>query len=403
MLEEIPLCNWRNVRMPTTAEIIAATLRANGVHRLFGLPGGENAEILGACRRLHFDFVLARHENAACIMAGVTGELTRAPGVALATLGPGATNLVNGVANAFLERAPLLVISAQVSTTVASVLPHQRVNLQDLFRPITKWSETLSGTETATTIQRALDLTTEGRPGPVFLALPSDVARREEPAPMSHAGPPAQIGLPMPALAPADPPVARAARMISEARRPLALVGIGLHPLKAQPGLLRWLEAARIPVAVTPKAKGLVPENHPLFLATCTGMAGDRLFVELVKEADLLIGIGFDPVEAIRPFYLERPFVSVADYSVAEPQWSPAVELIGNVPATLEALASEAKPHHAWNPDLLPAFRQRLAAFLTPSQRQTGLGLSPARLFGRLRDLAPRDTILTVEDRKSVV
>jgi len=383
--------------VPTTAEIIAATLASSGIRRVFGLPGGENAELLHACRRLGFDFVLTRHENAACIMASVIGELTRRPGVVLTTLGPGATNLVNGVANAYLERAPLLVISAQVPTTMAPVLPHQRVNLQDLFRPITKWSETLSGVNTSSTIQRALDLTTAARPGPVFLALPSDVARREEPAPASHAGSSSPEGLALPVAAPTDPGVGRAARKNSEARPPLAVVGIGIDPLKTQPSLIRWLEATRIPVAVTPKAKGLVPENHPLFLATCTGMAGDRLFIELAQEADLLIGIGFDPVEAIRPFYIERPFLSIADYSVAEPQWRPALELIGNVPATLEALAGEATPRHIWSPDLLPTFRQGLAAFLTPSQSQTKLGLSPARLFGRLRDLAPRDTLLAVD------
>jgi acetolactate synthase-1/2/3 large subunit len=384
--------------VPTTAETIAATLARRGIRRVFGLPGGENAELLGACRSLGIDFVLTRHENAACIMASVTGELTHAPGVAMATLGPGATNLVNGVANAHLERAPLLVISAQVSTTIAPVLPHQRVNLQDLFRPITKWSETLTGADTSETVQRALDLTIEGRPGPVFLALPSDIARREEPAAPVHAGSSPQVSRPLlPPPIPTASSIARAVKMISDARRPLAVAGIGLDTLKKQSSVLRWLEVSGIPMAVTPKAKGLVPENHPLFLATCAGMAGDRLFVDLVSDADLLIGIGFDPVEAIRPFYLERPFLSVADYSVAEPQWSPAIELIGNVPATLEVLAEETKPSHTWSPDLVPAFRRRLAAFLTPSQSQTKLGLSPARLFGRLRDLVPRDAILTVD------
>jgi acetolactate synthase-1/2/3 large subunit len=163
--------------VPTTADVIAATLKQSGVRRLFGLPGGEIAEIMGACRRAGLSFILTRHENTASLMAGVTGELTRRPGVALATVGPGATNLVNGVANAFLERAPLLVISAQLPTDLSPVLPHQRVDLEDLFRPITKWSHTLTGVDTAATLQRALDLTVEGRPGPVYLCLPSDVAR----------------------------------------------------------------------------------------------------------------------------------------------------------------------------------------------------------------------------------
>jgi acetolactate synthase-1/2/3 large subunit len=379
--------------VPTVADVVVRILAVNGVRRLFGLPGGEIAEIMAACRRLGLEFILTRHENAACIMAGTAGELSRRPGVVLATVGPGATNLVNGVANALLERAPLLVISAQVATSMAAVLPHQRVDLEGLFRPITKWSQTLTGTDTAATVQRALDLTVEGRPGPVYLALPGDVARMQEPAAAYHSEPYQTL----PAIAPTSAEIDRAARMIAEARTPLAVVGIGLDPIASRPGLLRWLDAAQIPVAVTPKAKGLVPEDHPLFVATCTGMAGDRLFTELAQEADLLVGIGFDPTEAIRPFYLERPFLSVAEYGVGEPSFIPALELVGGVPDTLNALATTAQPCRTWPPDTLAHFRQGLAAFLTPSLDHTQLGLSPARLFGRLRDLAPRDAILTVD------
>lgn len=384
--------------MSTTAEVIATTLKANGVRRLFGLPGGEVAEVMAACRAAGLEFLLARHENAACIMAGVTGELTRRPGVALATVGPGATNLVNGVANAYLERAPLLVISAQVPTELSSILPHQRVDLEDLFRPVTKWSHTLTGLDTATTVRRALDLTTEGRPGPVYLSLPSDVARQPDRA--TGGGPadlPPQVLLPLTAGHLPEAGRRCAIQMIHRASRPLAMVGIGMDPQKGQPALLRWLEATGIPIATTPKAKGLVPEDHPLFVATSTGMAGDTLFVELLRETDLLIGIGFDPVEAIRVFYTDRPFLSIAEYSLVDRRFTPELELVGDVCTTLEALQGEATVHHAWTRKELVAFRQRLAAFLTPSMDQSQLGMSPARLIGRLRDLAPRDTILTVD------
>jgi acetolactate synthase-1/2/3 large subunit len=384
--------------MPTTAEVMAETLKRNGITRVFGLPGGEVAEIMGACRRAGLAFLLTRHENTACIMAGVVGELTRRPGVALATVGPGATNLVNGVANAYLERAPLLVVSAQLPTDLSPILPHQRVDLEDLFRPITKWSHTLTGVNTAATVQRALDLTTEGRPGPVYLSLPSDVARREV---RSATGTPgetaAQAALPLVGDRALSGDLARAALMISQAKHPLAMVGIGLDPMKVQPALLRWIEATGIPVATTPKAKGLVPEDHPLFVATSTGMAGDTLFVELLRETDLLIGIGFDPVEAIRTFYTERPLLSIAEYSLVDRQFAPELELVGDVGAMLQALQQETRIQHTWRREDLVAFRRRLLSFLTPSVDSSELGLSPARVFGRLRTLTPRDTILTVD------
>jgi acetolactate synthase-1/2/3 large subunit len=400
--------------VPTTAEVIAETLKANGIRRVFGVPGGEIAEIMGACRKTGIAFLLCRHENAACLMAGAIGELTRKPGVVLATVGPGATNLVNAVANAWLERAPLLVISAQLPTELAPILPHQLVDLESLFRPITKWSTTLNGLDTAAAVQHALDLTAEGRPGPVYLSVPSDIARlQDQPAPPGE--PPARPALPSrnEAARQANPgggrdqfaverawrqPALEAARqMIAGAKRPLAMVGIGLNPRTARQPILHWLEATRIPVAVTPKAKGLVPEDHPLFVATSTGMAGDTLFVELLRETDLLVGLGFDPVEAIRTFYTERPLLSIAEYSLAEQEFAPALELVGDVGTTLDALRAGPPPQHAWTREAVLAFRRRLAAFLTPAVEASQLGLSPARLIGLLRDRVPRDAILTVD------
>jgi acetolactate synthase-1/2/3 large subunit len=385
--------------MATTAEVIAETLKANGIRQVFGLPGGEIAEVMGACRRAGLTFLLARHENAACLMAGVTGELTRKPGVVLATVGPGATNLVNGVANALLERAPLLVISAQLPTDLAPVLPHQRIELEDLFRPLTKWTHTLTGLDTAATVQRALDVTTQGRPGPVYLSLPSDIARRRDRVgDATPGGAPAQHALPMENRVTSREDLQRVARMIAEAKRPLAMVGIGLNPLKSRQAILRWLEETHIPVATTPKAKGLVPEDHPLFVATSTGMAGDTLFIELLRGTDLLIGLGFDPVEAIRTFYTERPFLSLAEYSLADREFAPTLELVGDVGAILETLLDDPLPRqHAWSPGSLLAFRRRLATFLTPAVEASELGLSPARLVGRLRDLAPRNAIVSVD------
>jgi acetolactate synthase I/II/III large subunit len=378
--------------VPTTAEVIAATLKANGIRRVFGLPGGEIAELMAACRGAGMDFILTRHENAACIMAGVSGELGRRPGVALATLGPGATNLVNGVANALLERAPLLVISAQLPKELSAILPHQRVELEELFRPITKWSHTLTGVHTAATVQRALNLTTQGRPGPVYLSLPSDVARQPD-----RPGDPCVDEPPPPIARVTEADLSRAAQMIARASHPLAIVGIGVDPTKVQTALLRWVEATGIPIATTPKAKGLVPEDHPLFLATSTGMAGDSLFVELIQETDLLIGIGFDPVEAIRTFYVEGPLLSIAEYSLADRLFAPELELVGDVCTTLDSLRVLPGGRHAWTPKAVTAFRQRLATFLTPSTNQSPRGLSPVWVIGRLRDLAPRNTILTVD------
>lgn len=376
--------------MPTCAEVIARTLREAGIERIYGLPGGEIVELIEACRREGIAFLLTRHENTAALMAGVAGQLSGRPGVCLATVGPGASNMVNGVANAYLDRSPMLAISAQLATDVAPVLPHQRLDLEDLYRPITKWSTTLTGSHTAAVVRRALEIAATGRQGPVYLSLPSDVARRPE-----------GTGEP-PTLPQVHGPEARgdldqAARSLAEARRPICILGIGADPIRWRPAILRFVEARQMPVLVSAKAKGIVPEDHPLFLATGTGMAGDKLVTGCLKSSDLLVGIGFDPVEAIRPFYRDLRFLAIGQASIADRSFAPQIEILGDVPRILDALLQAPPQRHAWTASEIQDFRARLAAALTPAADRTARGLSPYHVIARLRRKLPREAILAVD------
>ncbi len=186
-------------------------------------------------------------------------------------------------------------------------------------------------------------------------------------------------------------------QVVPDGQAPAAVVGLGLDPARVQPALLRFVETAGMPVAITPKAKGLIPEDHPLFLATCTGMAGDRLVTEFLGEADLLVGLGFDPVEAIRPFYADRPFLSISAYSVADRRFAPTAELVGDPALIMEQMRPRLRLQHVWHPEDVPGFRRRLAAFLASPDGHSHGGLAPARVIARLRHLAPRQTVLTVD------
>src|ERR671924_1404025 len=137
--------------MPTCAEVLATTLRDAGAARMFGLPGGEMLDFLEAARKAGIDFVLTRHEAVAALMADAAGQLTGRPGVCVSTLGPGAMNLTLGVANAFLDRSPLIAITASMSTAAAPYATHQQLDLNAVFRPFTKQTITLDGVNTATT------------------------------------------------------------------------------------------------------------------------------------------------------------------------------------------------------------------------------------------------------------
>jgi acetolactate synthase-1/2/3 large subunit len=166
--------------MPTCADVLARTLVDAGITRIFGLPGGEILDFIDAARRAGLEFILTRQESTASLMADVTGQISGRPGVCAATLGPGAVNMTLGVANAFLDRSPLIAITAAHATTAAPYATHQKLDLTAVYRPFTKLAMTLDGVDTAAKVQHAIAVTLAPRRGPVHIALPSDVARSED-------------------------------------------------------------------------------------------------------------------------------------------------------------------------------------------------------------------------------
>jgi len=141
--------------MPSCADVLAATLRDAGVERMFGLPGGEILAFVEAARQVGIEFVLTRHEAVAALMADVTGQMSQRPGVCVSTLGPGAMNLTLGVANAWLDRSPMLAITATTAEAARPYATHQQLDLNAVFRPFTKDTITLDGVDTAAKVRRA--------------------------------------------------------------------------------------------------------------------------------------------------------------------------------------------------------------------------------------------------------
>src|SRR5687767_12663618 len=279
--------------MPTTAEVLARALREAGITRMFGLPGGEILDFMEAARKEGIEFLLTRHEATAAFMADVTGQILRRPGVCVSTLGPGAVNMTLGVANAFLDRSPLVAITASLARSAEPYATHQQLDLNAVYRPFTKQAVMLDALDTEDKVCRALDESTTLRMGPVHIALPSDVARtpsRETGA--RSAGAPAR---PITAAPAAD--IECVAAALSAARRPVLIVGLDVNPLTETAAVRAFVDRMELPVFVTPKAKGIISEDHPLFSGVCAGVAGDPVIVEFLESADLLVGIGFEPVE----------------------------------------------------------------------------------------------------------
>lgn len=379
--------------MASCAETIATTLKESGVQRIFGLPGGEILDLIEACRQVGIDFILTRHESTAGFMADVTGQITRRPGVCASTVGPGATNLVSGVANAYLDRSPVLAFSAQLATSFYKYSPHQRLNLTALFKPVTKWSGEISGKDTAALIKKAIATTTAPRPGSVHMSLPSDIAKKEELA--SSAGGEPWQGKGEPRAAGGD--IRKIAGEIGKSEYPVVIVGIGVDPRETQAPIQDFIEKTGIPAMVTPKAKGVIPDDHPLFLGTAGGMAGDGLFLELLDKVDLLVGIGFDPVESDKIWHIEQRVISIDTASIKDDHYTPYMEKIGKVDRILEDLNQMVTPNHKWAEKEIVSFRTRLERAMRPRDRSSQRGLSPYHIAQTMRHILPPESIVTVD------
>jgi acetolactate synthase-1/2/3 large subunit len=378
--------------VPTCAEVLARTLKDAGVTRMFGLPGGEMLDFLEAARRAGIRFILTRHEATAAFMADVTGQIQRRPGVCVATLGPGAVNMTLGVANAYLDRSPVVAITASLARASEPYATHQQLDLNAVYRPFTKQAITLDGEDTEGKVRDALRATRAPRMGPVHIALPSDVGRGED-RPSSVTAP---IAVEPPPTGPAAPDaIQRVAAALAAARRPIVILGLDLDPHTDVAAARTFVERMDAPTFVTPKAKGMLPEDHPLFGGVCAGVAGDRVVLDLFERADLLVGVGFEPVESDKLWHHTMPLVSVGPMSIAAGAFRPRAEAVGDVPSTLAELGRRPRAPNEWEAGTLARFREDLERVLRPVSKPQGL--SAYELTRTLRALFPRDTILATD------
>ena len=371
---------------PNVARAIGDRFRAAGVRHVFGHPGGEVIDLIEGLRQAGLEFVLTKHETAAAFMAEATATLTGIPGVCLGTLGPGATNLVTGVAQAYLDRAPVIALSGQLPTERYEVATHQRLDLKGLFAPITKWQATLSAGNAAAVVERALRVATRARRGPVYLEVPSDVPKQET----------VNVALPrfatehVPAID--DDAVRAAAARLHDSERPLLLVGMDANN-DAVPGPLRRLaEAWHMPVMVSPKAKGVLREDHPLFVGTIEGL-GTAYLYDFIDTCDLVLMVGLDPVEFDRDWSAKARIVHIGVVPNDDRYYGSEVEIVGPIDAAIERLfaASKATPKVAR--DEINAFRD---AF-TSRVRGSAKGLTAQEVLAELRAALPEDALVTCD------
>lgn len=380
--------------MSSVATAVAEELQQAGVDRAFGLPGGEVLYVLEELRQHGTEFVLCRHEANAGIMAAVYGKLKRRPGVVLTTLGPGAANLMLPLSNSLLDREPLLALSAQIPASWPTAHTHQRLPLVDCYRPVTKFAAALDSLTARRTIRRAIEICLEEPAGPVYLTLSAEESRSASHEPMPPGRAEAATGDRSPAGGDAEAVAGELCQRLARAECPLVLLGLGA-PVALAEQLRTWLDEWGLPVAVTPKVKGIVDETADNFVGVVGGMAIDNVLVGALRSADLLIGFGFDPVEVDKRWHAELPIVWVLDEPLALQVVPQQNLLAADYGLLLEALNGAEAPR-TW-PDPFGEFKRRRNEFWAAAGQAQSLRDAPVAIVRALAEVLPPETIVTTD------
>ncbi len=361
------------------AELFVKCLENEGVEYIFGIPGEENLDLMDALLDSSIKFLTTRHEQGAAFMADVYGRLTGKAGVCLATLGPGATNLITGVADANLDHAPVVAIAGQASTHRLHKESHQVLDLEQIFASITKYSSRLLTPDVINeVVRKAFKLAQTEKTGATFIEFPENIAEMEIDARPLFVKQPAAPEPPM-------EKVENAAKIISDARNPIILAGNGVIRNKAWQQLADFAKRLRIPVANTFMAKGAIPFKHTMALGSAGLQANDYVSCGF-NRADVIICIGYDLVE-YHPFLWhptqDRTIIHI-DQSPAEVDayYSVEVGVVGDIKHSLLRIMEIATPSTG---SAMRALRKAVIEDMNQHKDDNSVPMKPQKIIWDLR------------------
>jgi len=375
-----------------TAELLIRCLENEGVEYIFGLPGEENLHVLEALKDSSIQFITTRHEQGAAFMADVYGRLTGRAGVCLSTLGPGATNLMTGVADANLDRAPLVAITGQVGTDRMHIESHQYLDLVAMFSPVTKWNaQIVRPSNTSEIVRRAFKIAQTENPGAVHIDLPENIAA------MPVIGQPLTTGAIEKTYA-SFHSIEKAAIAISEAKNPLILVGNGAIRDRASEMVTKFATQLTIPVANTFMGKGVIPFTHPLALWAVGLQQRDYISCGF-DQADLIIAIGYDLIEYSPKKWNPKADIPIVHISVTpaeiDSSYSPMAEVVGDISDALQEILYRADRAGKPEPHALE-LRAEIRADYAQYEHDDGFPIKPQKLIYDLRQvMAPDDIVIS--------
>lgn len=373
------------------SEVMVQYLKAAGIGHVFGYPGDPNVEFMEAARRAGMQFVLGRREGTAGLMAEAYGFLTGRPGVCMSTLGPGSSNMVNAVANAWLDRVPMIAISGQIERKREQTFTHQVLDHKLMFSPVSKWATQVAPDTVGSVMRKALRIAMAERPGPVHITTHADVVGMEA-TDAAVVLPPLSAAHGSPQVFSGNSEQSDLLGRLRKARRPVVLAGIAAQRAGAHAALARLAETIGLPVVVAPMAKGVLAEDHAYYAGTLD-MACNALMWDFLKGCDLLLAVGFDAVELIKPWQLSVPTVHIDAVPNTDQVYPAEVEFVGDIAAMLEGLAAGWRGEARWQAAEVRRHREALRAAYYDG-RIAGR-LNPTDVVDAVRAAMPRETIAT--------
>ena len=377
------------------SDLFVMALENEGVECIFGVPGEENLDVVESLRKSSIKLILTRHEQGAGFMAATYGRLTGHTGVCIATLGPGATNLVTCSAYAQLGAMPLLMITGQKPVKKSKQGRFQVVDTIAMFKPITKFCKQIINANTIPSLVReSFRVAEEERPGAVNLELPEDIA--QEYTDNQFIFPISKTRRPSPDIN----CVIAATRMIAAAKRPLLLVGAGANRKRIADALGEFVDKTRIPFFCTQLGKGVISEYHSLNLG-CAALSDTDYLHCAIDRADLVINVGHDVIEK-PPFFMEHGGKEVIHINFSQASvdeiYFPQLEVVGDIAASLRGIIDHIEPSPDWDFGYFMRLRERMMESMDAGCDDAHFPIKPQRLVADVRRAMPENGIIALDN-----
>tara|TARA_B100000475_G_scaffold58749_2_gene41232 strand:+ start:180 stop:1820 length:1641 start_codon:yes stop_codon:yes gene_type:complete len=376
------------------SDLFVKALEAEGVEYIFGIPGEENLDLLESLRTSTIKLILTRHEQGAGFMAATYGRLTGKVGVCLATLGPGATNLVTPAAYAQLGAMPMLMITGQKPIKTSKQGRFQVIDIVDMMRPITKFTaQVVSGDRIPSMVREAFRLAHEERPGAVHIELPEDIAVETTTQPLLS---PSLTRRPIAEYK----AIANAIDMIEQATSPLLLIGAGANRKLTAKMLREFVDKTCIPFVTTQMGKGVLNESDPRFAGN-TALSDNDFVHRAIERADLIINVGHDVVEK-PPFFMHHNGKKVIhinfESAAVDPVYFPQAEVIGDIANSVWQIKEGIEPQEAWKLDFYKDVHEAYVQHRAEAENDCRFPILPERFVRDIRKVMPDEGIVTLDN-----